>query len=167
MSKRGIRLTANGIQAEGAESDAFHTAFATISPVLHAYLQVRHFHVQVKLCGSRCCNLHYDTTVVPAVCGASIYLNCLFYLFCFVCVWGGGVFGGRAAITACGNGGNLDKSLDLLGEMRTRANLDPDVQTYNAAITACGRCGEWEKGVALLRQMPAAGVAPGRIRCGS
>lgn len=45
----------------------------------------------------------------------------------------------RASITACGNGGNLEMALNLLGDMRDDPDVPVDVSSYNAAITACGR----------------------------
>jgi pentatricopeptide repeat protein len=64
-----------------------------------------------------------------------------------------------AAISACEKGGQWQRALALLDEMRAKG-VAPDVISFSAAISACEKGGQWQRALALLEEMRAKGVAP-------
>ena len=58
----------------------------------------------------------------------------------------------NAAISACGRGGEWQRGLSLVAEMR-RKKLLPDHFTFGAAISACERSGRWEEALTLVGDM--------------
>jgi pentatricopeptide repeat protein len=72
------------------------------------------------------------------------------------------VFHYSAAISACEKGGQWEKALQLLEEMRAK-DVEPNVITYNATTSACEKGGQCEKALQLLEEMRAKGVEPNVI----
>ena len=58
--------------------------------------------------------------------------------------------------------GQWERALSLLVAMR-RAEIAPNVISFNTAIKACEKAGEWERALALLGEMASVDVAPDRI----
>ena len=59
-------------------------------------------------------------------------------------MWGSGapdVTSYNVCIKACGDAGQWEEALEVLGEM-ARVGVTPDAVTYNAAIAACGKGGQ-------------------------
>merc|ERR1719223_1999185 len=56
--------------------------------------------------------------------------------------------------------GDLDKSLDLLNQMRTEANITPDEVTYNSLLDGCARQNRLQDALKLLDEMREAHIAP-------
>ena len=70
------------------------------------------------------------------------------------------VFSFSAAISACEKGGQWERALSLLDEMRERG-VTPDVISFNAVISACEKAGKWERALWLLDEMRTRhGLAP-------
>jgi pentatricopeptide repeat domain-containing protein 1 len=68
----------------------------------------------------------------------------------------------RLAISACARGGNWEKGVQLLGEMR-EVTGKADVIAYTAAITGCEYAGEWKKAFSVLEMMRKDGVEPNEV----
>ncbi|CAK0863370.1 unnamed protein product [Prorocentrum cordatum] len=64
-----------------------------------------------------------------------------------------------AGISACGNGGQWQRALALLGEMQ-EAKVEPNVISYNAGISGCEKGGQWQRTLALMSEMWEAKVKP-------
>lgn len=63
-----------------------------------------------------------------------------------------------AAITACGNAGQVGKALELFDELKNKGKyfhppVAPNTATYNAAITACGVAGQVDKALDLFKDL--------------
>jgi len=56
--------------------------------------------------------------------------------------------------------GDLDKSLELLREMKEEAGLAPDEVMYNSLLDGCAKQQRLEEALRLLKEMRASGVAP-------
>jgi pentatricopeptide repeat domain-containing protein 1 len=68
----------------------------------------------------------------------------------------------RLAISACARGGEYEKGIELLGDMKVvTGNID--VIAYTAAITGCEYAGEWRKAFSVLEMMQKNGVAPNEV----
>ena len=63
-------------------------------------------------------------------------------------------------LSAHGRVGNLQRALDMPGEMRD-AGIRPNVIVYTNLIKACRR--QWQKAYPLLEQMRAEGIKPNAI----
>ena len=57
-----------------------------------------------------------------------------------------------SVINACAKGGEWQRALGLLDEMRSRG-LVPDEITYNSVINACAKGGESQRALNLLDEM--------------
>eukprot|EP00933_Yihiella_yeosuensis_P080399 TRINITY_DN93808_c0_g1_i1.p1 TRINITY_DN93808_c0_g1~~TRINITY_DN93808_c0_g1_i1.p1 ORF type:complete len:877 (-),score=223.62 TRINITY_DN93808_c0_g1_i1:386-3016(-) len=56
--------------------------------------------------------------------------------------------------------GEVDKSLDLLQEMRSSQNIKPDEVMYNSLLDGCAKQNRLETALELLEEMKASGVIP-------
>ena len=69
------------------------------------------------------------------------------------------MFSFSAAISACEKGGQWERALLLLDEMR-RCGVKQDIFGFSAAISACAKGGQWERALSLLNEMRESGVEP-------
>ena len=69
----------------------------------------------------------------------------------------------NAAISACAKGGEWQKALDLVDELKQQRGLEPDVITYTAAISACAKGGQWLTALELLDELKHRGLEPNII----
>ena len=58
----------------------------------------------------------------------------------------------NAGISACEKGGQWQRALSLLSEMR-ESRLEPNVISYIAEICTCERCGQWRQALSLLSNL--------------
>jgi len=56
--------------------------------------------------------------------------------------------------------GDVDKSLELLQEMRETTDFKLDEMMYNSLLDGCGKYGRWERAKAILEEMLEAGMKP-------
>ncbi|CAK0852700.1 unnamed protein product [Prorocentrum cordatum] len=73
--------------------------------------------------------------------------------------WSPTSFSCNAGISACEKGGQWQRGLALLSEMRG-AKLEPSVISYNAGISACVKGDQWQRALALFSEMPEAKLKP-------
>ena len=67
-----------------------------------------------------------------------------------------------SVINACAKGGEWQRALGLLDEMRSRG-LVPDEITYNSVINACAKGDESQRALNLLDEMRSRGLVPNVI----
>eukprot|EP00752_Nemacystus_decipiens_P013036 g11533.t1 len=70
------------------------------------------------------------------------------------------VVGYTSVVSALAHCGEVDRTMELLREMKEDAGIEPNEQTYAAAILACGNGGQGELVRQVLRDMTDAGITP-------
>eukprot|EP00439_Symbiodinium_sp_Y106_P073702 s287_g13.t4 len=72
----------------------------------------------------------------------------------------------NAAITACETGGEWQRAVLLLSQMRP-ARVSPDIVSFNATLSACKKGSDWQLALGLLRRMAAQRLQPDMVTFGA